>query len=183
MKVFMPILCLYFMLLNGCTDDATMVPQNARGAVDSGSLSYSGVLVLGSSLVPWTGQAGILIFTVVRNHSDADWNGVPEAAVYSINSDASRGDLIAVNEGVITSHVDRDNLTPADELRRVRANDEREALTFVPVDFSAHPRVYVYWKFVDRHNETMAFKSSIVNPSAQHHLSFSEARALLKAAE
>lgn len=175
------LICILLFALSGCSEeDALVPPRSPEALADANALSYSGVVVIGSSTFPWTGESGMLVFSVVRNHSDIEWEGYPEAAVYSINSDNTRGELIGIGQGVLTTHVQREDLTPSNELKRVPAHEEREALTFVPVDFNVHPRVYVYWRFVDTGDKMQAFQNEIINPGTQRHFSLTEARAFLK---
>ncbi|NIR47621.1 hypothetical protein GWO43_04125 [candidate division KSB1 bacterium] len=164
------------------TPPSTNTNQGNRPiTASSDALTYSGAVVIGGEQIPWTGQSGIVLFVVVRNNSDLDWRGHPEAAVYAIDLDGSRGLLLATGKGVLTKEVNREPFAPTDNLQYVSANSERESITFVPVDFSANPRVFVYWRFVGRDNSSFSFQQTMANPKAQPLMSTSEAKTLLQA--
>ena len=168
-------------LLVGCNDDSEIVsPQTKITTSGLGSLSYSGIVILGGPRIPWTGQSGMLVFAVVKNNSDGEWRGYPEAAAYTINEDNTRGELISTGQGVLTTHVNREQFIPTDQLSYIPGNEERESLTFVPVDFSVNPLVYVYWRFADENNADLSFQHTIRNPKVQPLKTLTEAKTLLE---
>lgn len=165
-----------------CKEEPAILPAKVSlKATGSGALSFSGVLVIGAPQIPWTGQSGMLVYTVVRNHSEDDWRGHPEAAVYAINPDGTRGELIGTGIGVLTTFVNRELFVPTDELKYVPGNGEREGLTFVPVDFSVYPLVYVYWRLADEKDESLNFSRVIGSPKGQPQVTLAEAKRLLAA--
>ena len=83
--------------------------------------------------------------------------------------------MISTGNGVLANLVNREGFFPTDEVKYIPANDESEALTFVPVDFSVNPLVYVYWRFADQSNIDVAFKQTIIHPKVQVLMNFSKA--------
>ncbi|NIR47158.1 hypothetical protein GWO43_01545 [candidate division KSB1 bacterium] len=170
-------------MLIGCSDDSDVSPfgqtDNVTNELGAQVLSYSGVVVIGAPHIPWTSESGVLVFVVARNQSDEEWRGHPEAAAYTIDSNEKRGELVGSGEGVLTNFVNRDTFTPTDEVTFIPANDERETLTFIPVDFSVNPRVFVYWRFVDENNSNLSFKQVVSKAQAQSLTTLAEAKSLL----
>ncbi len=163
----------------GCHPDADVLPPIPVANQEQDGLSYSGVAVLGAPNIPWTGQSGMLVFVVVRNHGDEVWRGRPMAAAYSIAQDGGRGRLLSTAEGVLTRRVNRETFIPTDEVLSIPAHGERESLTFSPVDFNQNPRVFIYWRFVEKGQAPFSFSREIETRGGQLPLSLAEARRLL----
>lgn len=164
-----------------CDKKAEIIPPKAGGGNEPADwLSYSSVMVLGADNIPWTGRSGILVFAVARNHAQAVWRGRPVAAAYMVNSDRSVGELIGTGEGVLTTFVNRENFTPTDEQGFIPGDSELESLTFIPVDFREHPRVYVYWRFVESGQQNFTFKRQAEVWHTAPLMSLQEARRLLQ---
>jgi len=114
-------------------------------------LSYSGYFAIKTGGQLGHPGSGVIMIVYVHNHGKRV-AVVPIAAVFNQHS----GDFIAQRRGQLTSEVNEEYFTATDRIRYLNEDQELPSVTFVPIDFTEYPLVYVEWLFI-REDEEFVF--------------------------